>query len=101
MDVMLIDPQDLTAMLLDDKVKFSGRMVRLIAKRGDQADVGVFHRCELMRHWHVHNSISFERMLDPTDLGQAQSLKFSGFSLSEMQIRRAIVRQHDPRVSSC
>jgi hypothetical protein len=34
MDVMLIDPQDLTAMLLDDKVELSGRMVRLIAKRG-------------------------------------------------------------------
>jgi len=101
MDVMLIDPQDLTAMLLDDKVGALRTDGAVDREEADQADVGVFHRCELMRHWHVHNSISFERMLDPTDLGQAQSLKFSRFSLSEMQIRRAIVRQHDLRVSSC
>ena len=24
----------------------------------------------LMRHWHVHNNISFERMIDPTDPDQ-------------------------------
>lgn len=100
MEVMLIDPQDLTAMLLDDKAELSGRMVRWIAKKVDQADVGVFHRWALLRHWHGHNSISFERMLDPTDPGQAQSLKFSGFSLCGLQICRAIVRQHDSRVSS-
>lgn len=67
MDVMLIDPQYVTAMLLDDKAELSERMVRLIAEKADQADVGVFHRWALMRHWHVHNNISFERMLDPTD----------------------------------
>lgn len=51
-------------MLLDDKAELSERMVRLIAEKADQADVGVFHRWALMRHWHVHNNISFERMLD-------------------------------------
>ena len=69
MDVMLIDPQYVTAMLLDDKAELSERMVRLISEKADQArgKVNVFHRWALMRHWHVHNNISFERMLDPTD----------------------------------
>jgi hypothetical protein len=45
-------------------------MVELISKEAGLANVGVFHRWALMRHWHVHNSISFERMLDPTDDAQ-------------------------------
>lgn len=67
MDVMLIDPQYVTAMLLDDRADLSERMVTLISEKTEQAGVNVFHRWALMRHWHVHNNISFERMLDPTD----------------------------------
>ena len=74
MDVMLIDPQYVTAMLLDGKAELSERMVSLISAAADRANVvagrakvNVFHRWALMRHWHVHNGISFERMLDPTD----------------------------------
>jgi len=67
MDIMLIDPQYVTAMLLDGKAELSERMVSLISAAGNLANVNVFHRWALMRHWHVHNGISFERMLDPTD----------------------------------
>ena len=67
MDVMLIDPQYVSAMLLDDKADLSERMVSLISEKAELAHVNVFHRWALMRHWHVHNNISFERMLDPTD----------------------------------
>ena len=67
MDIMLIDPQYVTAMLLDGKAELSERMVSLISAAGNLANVNVFHRWALMRHWHVHNNISFERMLDPTD----------------------------------
>ena len=67
MDVMLIDPQYVPAMLLDDKADLSERMVSLISAAAEREHVNVFHRWALMRHWHVHNSISFERMLDPTD----------------------------------
>jgi len=67
MDVMLIDPQYVTAMLLDDKAELSERMVKLISEKAELFGVNVFHRWALMRHWHVHNGISFERMLDPTD----------------------------------
>src|SRR5262245_6117871 len=67
MDVMLLDPQYAPAMLLDDKADLSERMVALISEKAEHARVNVFHRWALMRHWHVQNNISFERMLDPTD----------------------------------
>jgi hypothetical protein len=71
MDVLLMDPQYVTAMLLDDKADASDRMVSLIAGAAARANVSVFRRWALMRHWHVHNNISFERMIDPTD-GEAK-----------------------------
>jgi hypothetical protein len=67
LDVMLIDPQYVPAMLLDDRADLSERMVSLISAVAERACVNVLHRWALMRHWHVHNNISFERMLDPTD----------------------------------
>jgi hypothetical protein len=66
-DVVLIDPQYVTAMLLDDRAEDSEKIVRLISEVAGRVSVNVFHRWALMRHWHVHNGISFERMLDPTD----------------------------------
>jgi DNA-binding transcriptional regulator YbjK len=67
MDVVLMDPQYVTAMLLDEKVSDSERMVSLISTAAEKAKVNLFRRWALMRHWHVHNNISFEQMLDPTD----------------------------------
>ena len=67
MDVLLIDPQYVTAMLFDKKADDSDRMVSLIAAVAKKEGVNLFRRWALMRHWHVHNCISFERMLDPTD----------------------------------
>ncbi|MFB9264187.1 SGNH/GDSL hydrolase family protein [Bradyrhizobium erythrophlei] len=67
MDVMLLDPQYVTAMLFDGKAEQAERMVKLISEKAELFNVNVFHRWALMRHWHVHNNISFERMLDPTD----------------------------------
>ncbi|MCA6107328.1 SGNH/GDSL hydrolase family protein [Bradyrhizobium cenepequi] len=67
MDVLLIDPQYVPAMLLDDKAELSERMVSLIAAVAETAGVNVFRRWALMRHWHVQNNIGFDRMLDPTD----------------------------------
>lgn len=67
MDVVLMDPQYVTAMLLDDKADASERMVALIAAAAERAKVSVFRRWALMRHWHVQNNVSLERMIDPTD----------------------------------
>ncbi|HEX3113832.1 MAG TPA: SGNH/GDSL hydrolase family protein [Bradyrhizobium sp.] len=67
MDVVLIDPQYTTAMLLDDKAEASARMVSLISSAAEKAMVNLFRRWALMRHWHVHDSIGLDRMHDPTD----------------------------------
>ena len=67
LDVMLIDPQYVKAMLLDDKADLSERMVSLIATVADDAKVNVFRRWALMRHWHVHNNVALNQMIDPTD----------------------------------
>jgi hypothetical protein len=67
MDVLLIDPQYVTAMLLDDKAELSARMVSLISAAAKNAGVSVFRRWALMRHWHVHDNVTFEQLLDPTD----------------------------------
>src|SRR5712664_3172267 len=67
MDVVLMDPQYVTAMLLDDKAEDSERMVSLISAAAEKANVNLFRRWALMRHWHVHNNIGFVRLLDPTD----------------------------------
>jgi hypothetical protein len=82
MDIVLIDPQYVTAMLLDDRAEDSARMVSLISVAAERVHVNLFHRWALMRHWHVHNDISFERMIDPTDpdklhQSDASTLRFS------------------------
>jgi len=67
MDVVLMDPQYVTAMLLDERAEDSERLVSLISVAAQKANVNLFRRWALMRHWHVHNNVSFEQMLDPTD----------------------------------
>ena len=66
-DVVLIDPQYVTAMLRDDRAELSEKMVLEIRRIADDAKVNVFQRWALMRHWHVHNDVSFDQLLDPTD----------------------------------
>jgi hypothetical protein len=68
MDVVLMDPQYVTAMLLDERAEDSERMVALISAAAEKANVNLFRRWALMRHWHVQNNIGFGQMLDPTDI---------------------------------
>ena len=67
MDVMLIDPQYVTAMLADDRADASAEMVAAIAAIARAAEVSLFQRWALMRHWHVHNDVALAQMLDPSD----------------------------------
>jgi hypothetical protein len=83
MDVLLIDPQYVTAMLLDDKAELSARMVSLISSEAEKAGVSVFRRWALMRHWHVHDNVSFERMLDPTDQDKLHQSDWSTLRISK------------------
>ena len=62
-----MDPQYTTAMLLGDKVEDSERMVRLIADVADDANVNLFRRWALMRHWYEFNGTGPDQMIDTTD----------------------------------
>jgi GDSL-like Lipase/Acylhydrolase family len=93
MDVMLIDPQYVPAMLLDDKADLSERMVARISAAAERVKVNVFHRWALMRHWHVHNNIALDRMIDPTDPDRLHQSDGSTLRLSRglsNAIRKAI-----------
>ncbi|WOH63222.1 SGNH/GDSL hydrolase family protein [Bradyrhizobium sp. BWA-3-5] len=93
MDVMLIDPQYVPAMLLDDKADLSERMVARISAAAERVKVNVFHRWALMRHWHVHNNIALDRMIDPTDPDRLHQSDGSTLRLSRglsNTIRRAV-----------
>ncbi|SFH88273.1 SGNH/GDSL hydrolase family protein [Bradyrhizobium sp. cf659] len=67
MDIVLVDPQYVTAMLRDDKAELSEKIVLAIRAIAEAAKVNLFQRWALMRHWHVQNGVSFDQLLDPTD----------------------------------
>lgn len=81
MDVILIDPQYVTAMLFDDKAELAEKMVSAIRRAAQDARVNLFQRWALMRHWHVHNNASFEQLLDRDD-----DLKLHQSDWSTMQV---------------
>ena len=91
MDVVLIDPQYVPAMLLDDRAETSARMVALISAAADAAKVNLFRRWALMRHWHVHNNVSFDRMFDPTDPDRLHQSDWSTQRMAQV-LRDAITR---------
>lgn len=84
MDVILIDPQYVTAML-GDNAELSERMVSAIRTAAQGAKVNLFQRWALMRHWNEHNNASFEQLLAPDD-----ELKLHQSDWSTMQVARAL-----------
>jgi GDSL-like Lipase/Acylhydrolase family len=95
MDVLLIDPQYTPAMLFDDKADASERMVSLIAAAARKAEVNVFRRWGLMRHWHVQNEIGFDRIFDPTDPDKLHQSDWSTRRLAQA-LRDAITKAPPP-----
>ena len=85
MDVILIDPQYVTAMLYDDNAELADKMVSAIRTAAEGAGVNLFQRWALMRHWHVYNNASFEQLLDPED-----DLKLHQSNWSTMQVSLAL-----------
>jgi hypothetical protein len=95
MDVVLIDPQYVPAMLFDGKAEASERMVSLISDAAKAAKVNLFRRWALMRHWHVHNDIGLDRMFDPTDPDKLHQSDRSTLRFAQA-LRDAITRAPPP-----
>jgi hypothetical protein len=83
MDVVLMDPQYVTAMLTDDRAQLSEKMVSLIHAAAEHAEVNLFQRWALMRHWHVHDNVSFDQLLDPTDGDKLHQSDWSTLQISK------------------
>lgn len=84
-DVLLIDPQYVTAMLTGDRAALSDKIVRLIREAADRAQVNLFQRWTLMRHWHERNGATFEQLIASDD-----GLRLHQSDWSTMQVALAL-----------
>jgi lysophospholipase L1-like esterase len=68
-DIVLMDPQYVPAILTPDRIAGAIKMVRLIEQAAADASVpvNIFKRFDLMRNQHEIERISFDRVLDPND----------------------------------
>jgi hypothetical protein len=86
-DVVLMDLQYVPAVLTDDKIDATRRMLSLIAQAATTAGVNVFRRFAMMREWHEVERFSFDTMVDPTDPTRLHQSDWStqrvGFELGE------------------
>lgn len=85
MDIILIDPQYVTAMLFDDNAELSEKMVSAIRSAAQSAEVNLFQRWALMRHWRIYNNASFEQLL-----AQDDQWKLHQSDWSTMHVARAL-----------
>ncbi|MBH5367338.1 SGNH/GDSL hydrolase family protein [Bradyrhizobium glycinis] len=94
-EVLVIDPQYVTKMLWDDRAELAGKMVRLIREAANEAGVNLFRRWSLMRHWHVHNNVSFEQLIDPSDPDKLHQNDWSTQQVS-LALKNAIIKALGP-----
>ena len=87
MDVVLMDLQYAPAVLTEDKIDATRRMLSLIDQLAVAAKVNVFHRFEMMRRFVDDERHSFDTIIDPTDTDRLHQSDFSarriGYELCE------------------
>jgi lysophospholipase L1-like esterase len=66
-DVILMDPQYVPALLTPATRQATEAMVVAIAQIARDMNVNLFRRFELMKAWHELEQASFDTMVDPTD----------------------------------
>jgi lysophospholipase L1-like esterase len=77
MDVVMMDLQYAPAVLTDDKIDATRRMLSLINQLAAAAKVNVFHRFDLMRKFLEVERHSFDGIIDPTDPERLHQSDFS------------------------
>lgn len=76
-DVVLMDLQYVPALLSDDKIHATRRMLSLIEQAAATAEVNVFRRFAMMQRWHEVERYSFDGMVDPTDMNRLHQSDWS------------------------
>lgn len=77
MDVVLMDLQYVPAVLTDDKIDATRRMLWLIGEAAATAEVNLFRRFAMMQKWHELEKFSFDTMIDPTDYRRLHQSDYS------------------------
>ena len=87
MDIVLMDLQYAPALLSDDKIDATRRMLSLINQLATAAKVNVFRRFDLMRRFLEVERHSFDTIIDPRDETRLHQSDFSagriGYELGE------------------
>jgi lysophospholipase L1-like esterase len=86
-DVAIMDLQYAPAVLTDDKIDATRRMLSLINQLATEANVNVFCRFDLMQKFHKVERNSFDRIIDPNDVERLHQSDWSarriGYELCE------------------
>jgi len=77
MDVILMDLQYAPAVLTEDKIEATRRMLSLIDQLATSAKVNVFHRFDMMRKFVDDERHSFDTITAPTDTDRLHQSDFS------------------------
>jgi len=104
-DVVLMDLQYVPALLTDDKIAATRRMLSLIGEIAAATPyVNVFHRFTMMRKWHEIEKRSFDTMVDPVDDDRLHQSDYSTqrivYELRE-QIVKGVERAGAPQAKAC
>jgi hypothetical protein len=87
MDVVMMDLQYAPAVLSDDKIDATRRMLSLIDQLATDVNVNVFRRFDLMRKFLDAERHLFDGIIDPTDTDRLHQSDFSarriGYEFSE------------------
>ncbi|MCK1360547.1 SGNH/GDSL hydrolase family protein [Bradyrhizobium sp. 199] len=94
-EVLVIDPQYVTKMLWDGRAELSEKIVRLIRDAANEAQVNLFQRWALMRHWHVQNNVSFEQLIDTGDPDKLHQNDWSTQQIS-LALKSTIIKSLGP-----
>lgn len=86
-DVVLMDLQYAPALLTNDKLDATNRMLSAIFALADEFGVNLFRRFNLMRRLQEIEKVSFDRMIDPNDVDRLHQSDWTaqriGYELSE------------------
>jgi len=99
MDVILMDLQYAPAILTDDKIGATRRMISLIAEAAVAANVSVFRRFDMMRKFVEIERRSFDALIDPGDINrlhESDSVSARiGYELCQVITAAAVVASPD------
>jgi lysophospholipase L1-like esterase len=99
-DIILMDPQYVPAMLTTATRTATDRMVSAIADVGRADKVNLFRRFELMKGWHEVAKISFDRLVDPRDDTRLHDSDWATQQLTEALGNLILARVPKPTPSS-